>query len=282
MPAALYLVATPIGNLEDITMRALRILREVDLIACEDTRHTRKLLTHYNISTPTTSYHEHNEKEKAIELAGQLQQGRSIALVSDAGMPAISDPGYRLVREAIDRGIAVIPVPGPTAFVAALAASGLPTDSFLFAGFLPAKRGARRARLEELKGLPSTIIFYEAPHRLKAMLEDLQQVIGDRQAVVARELTKIYEQFLRGSISQLLAKLSTEPARGEMVVLVSGKEAQEQIGSEQALSTIESISQEVERLMREQNLDRMAAIKAVARSRRLSKSEVYKQTLKNR
>src|SRR5215210_2359288 len=172
MPCTLYLVPTPIGNLEDITLRALRVLGEVDLIACEDTRHTRKLLAHYEISKPTTSYHEHNERERAEELISKLESGISIALVSDAGTPLVSDPGYRLVRRAIEHGIKVIPIPGPVALIAALSVSGLPTDEFTFAGFLPSKKTARRARLLELADHKSTLIFYEAPHRIRETISD--------------------------------------------------------------------------------------------------------------
>src|SRR5579864_5966697 len=197
--ATLYLVATPIGNLEDITLRALRVLKEVDLIACEDTRQTQKLLNHFAISTRTTSYHEHNEITKAAELIQQMQAGSSIALVSDAGMPGISDPGYRLITQAIEHQIPVVPIPGASAFLSALVASGLPTDSFHFGGFLPAKRGERRSALESLKPSPCTEIFYEAPHRILETLVDIAEVLGEsRTVVVSRELTKLHEEFLRG------------------------------------------------------------------------------------
>src|SRR5712692_3798600 len=194
MPGALYIVATPIGNLEDITLRALRVLKEVDLIACEDTRHTRKLLAHYQISKPAVSYHEHNERERATELIDKIEAGLNIALVSDAGTPLISDPGFHIVSEAIDRHIPVIPIPGPSALVTALSAAGVPTGEFVFVGFLPSRGAARRARLEELADVRSTLIFYEAPHRIKATIEDARRAFGDRECVVARELTKLHEE----------------------------------------------------------------------------------------
>src|SRR5215813_13389620 len=223
MTGTLYIVATPIGNLEDITQRALRVLREADLIACEDTRHTRKLLNHFGITTATTSYYEHNEQERAEELCAMLESGRNVALVSDAGTPLISDPGFRIVHVARDRGISVVPIPGASALIAALSASGLATDQFLFAGFLPARARARRAKLSELTSIPATLIFYEAPHRIKATLKDAREVLGNRAAVIARELTKLHEEFARGSLSELTERFSkSEAARGEMVLIVSG------------------------------------------------------------
>ena len=200
----LYLVGTPIGNLEDITLRAIRVLRQADIIACEDTRQTQKLLNHFGIETRATSYHEHNEASRAAELVEKLAQGERVAVVSDAGMPGISDPGFRLVALAIERGFAVFPVPGPAAFLAALVASGLPTDSFSFRGFLPAKSGARRRELEKIVESLSTKIFYEAPHRIRETLEDVVEVLGPlRPVVVARELTKIHEEFLRGTAGEV-------------------------------------------------------------------------------
>ena len=205
---ALYLVGTPIGNLEDITLRALRVLREADLIACEDTRHTQKLLNHYGITSRVTSYHEHNEQARAAELVRKMEQGTRIALVTDAGMPGISDPGFRLISLAIEHGIPVIPIPGPSAFLAALAASGLPTDSFRFHGFLPSKRGQRRQILESIKSSPQTEVFYEAPHRMTETMEDIVEVLGaNRQIVIARELTKIHEEFLRGTAGELANRI---------------------------------------------------------------------------
>jgi len=221
MPGTLYLVPTPIGNLEDITQRALRVLGEVDLIACEDTRHTRKLLNHYGIKTKTISYHEHNEQERSVEFCELLQTGKNLALVSDAGTPLINDPGFRLVRLAVESDVAVVSLPGPSALVTALVGSGLATDEFFFGGFLPARSAARRRRLEELRAIPATLIFYEAPHRIAATLKDAREVLGERDAVVARELTKLHEEFARGRLSELAQKFtSSESARGEMVLII--------------------------------------------------------------
>src|SRR5215203_5912918 len=221
MPGTLYLVATPIGNLSDITHRALQILKDVDLIACEDTRHTHKLLQHYAITTKTISYHEHNEQQRAAELIDFLKQGSDIAVVSDAGTPSISDPGFRLVRAAIESDLPVVPVPGPSALISALIAAGLPTDEFFFAGFLPSRANARRARLEQLRTVPGTLIFYEAPHRLAATLQDAVEILGEREAVVARELTKLHEEIRRGRLSDLARNYADkENARGEIVVLI--------------------------------------------------------------
>src|SRR5256712_3256309 len=221
MPGTLYVVPTPIGNLEDITQRALRVLGEVDLIACEDTRHTRKLLNHYAIKTKTISYHEHNERERAAQLCAMIEAGKSVALVSDAGTPAISDPGFRLVRLAIEAGLPVVSLPGPSALITALAGSGLPTDEFFFSGFLPARSGARRTRLEELRSIPATLIFYEAPHRIVPTLNDSLEILDEREAVVARELTKLHEEIVRGRLSELAARFSSsESVRGEMVLMI--------------------------------------------------------------
>ncbi len=219
----LYLVPTPIGNLEDLTLRALRVLREVDLIACEDTRTSAKLLQHYGITTPTTSYHAHNEARKAAQLVARLEAGARIALITDAGMPGISDPGFYLVRACLHRHIPVVALPGPTAFIPALAASGLPADRFVFEGFLPSKKG-RRKRLAELAAEPRTIVLYEAPHRLVRTLDELAQALGDdRPAVVARELTKVFETFARGTLRTLHAYYAAQPRiRGEIVLIVAG------------------------------------------------------------
>jgi len=268
----LYLVGTPIGNLEDITFRALRTLREVDVIACEDTRHTQQLLNHYDVKTPTVSYHEQNEMTRAPELVIQLEQGSHIALISDAGMPVISDPGYRLVNLAIRHNIAVVPVPGASAFVAALAAAGLPVDKFRFFGFLPRRKLARRKALEELKGVTKTLVFYEAPHRTLDMLEDIHQILGDPPVVVAREVTKIHEEFLRGSAAEVLAQMKKRPVRGEITVLVGPHPPPEKQGSSRGL-----IVKELERVMAEQALDERAALKVVARQRGISRSEAYRQ-----
>jgi 16S rRNA (cytidine1402-2'-O)-methyltransferase len=222
MPGVLYVVATPIGNLEDITLRALRILKEVALIAAEDTRHTQKLLSHYDIRTPLTSYHEHNERTKAPALVERLLRGETIALVSDAGTPAISDPGYRLVVAAAAAGLRVTPVPGPAALTAALSAAALPTDRFIFEGFLPEKKKERRERLQALGDETRTLVFYEAPHRLKDALSDIEKILGDRTVVVAREISKIHEEFMRGHVSEIIARVANRDTRGEIVIVVHG------------------------------------------------------------
>jgi 16S rRNA (cytidine1402-2'-O)-methyltransferase len=273
----LYLVATPIGNLEDITLRALRVLKEVDLIACEDTRHTRRLLDHFGIDSSTISYHEHNEQTRARELVERMLRGQSIAVVSDAGTPGISDPAYRIVTAAIERGIPVVPIPGASAMIAGLIASGLPTDSFLFAGFLPQKRMARRKRLNDLMIERATLIFYEAPHRIRETLADLLEILGDREAVLGRELTKLHEQFIRGKLSEIIAHFESNQPRGEMTLVISGN-------CDNNLSTIEngSISEQVEQLMRDRQLSRNQALKVAATSRGLSKREVYQLLLKEK
>ncbi|MGH7797439.1 MAG: 16S rRNA (cytidine(1402)-2'-O)-methyltransferase [Candidatus Binatia bacterium] len=222
MAGVLYIVATPIGNLEDIGLRALRILKEVDLIAAEDTRHTHHLLNHYGIKTALTSYHEHNERRKAQLLAERLRRGANIALVTDAGTPAISDPGYRLVTAAIDAGISVTPIPGASAVTAVVAASGLPPGRFAFEGFLPGNKKERRARLLALQDDPRTLVFYEAPHRIKESLSEIREILGDREVVLAREVTKLHEEFRRGSASELLAQLGNEEVRGEITLAVRG------------------------------------------------------------
>lgn len=227
MPAGtLYIVATPIGNLEDMTFRAVRVLGEVDLIAAEDTRHTRKLLTHFGISRPLVSYFDHNQQIKGQQIIAALAEGRNVALVSDAGTPCISDPGYQLVRDAAAAGVAVIPLPGGCAAIAALSASGLPTDEFTFVGFLPNRQGKRRERLSALAAEPRLLVFYEAPHRLAATLSDMADLFGDRNAVVARELTKIYEEIARGRLPELASRFTETPARGEVVILVAAGESQ--------------------------------------------------------
>jgi len=218
----LYIVATPIGNLEDITLRALRILKEVDLIAAEDTRHTKKLLTHYGIQKHLTSYHEYNEKTKSSQLIHRLKEGCRVALVSDAGTPLLSDPGFRLVQEAIRAEVQVIPVPGPSAVTAVLSASGLPTDHFAFDGFLPAKKAARRKYLTGLREEERTLVFYEAPHRVQESLRDILEILGDREIVLGREVTKLHEEFLRGSVSQLISATEPREWRGEITVVVGG------------------------------------------------------------
>ena len=232
MPGILYIVATPIGNLEDITFRALRVLREVDVIAAEDTRHTQILLSHHDIHTPLTSYHEHNEKTKAQELVTRLARGKNIALVSDAGTPAISDPGFRLVVQAIRAGVRIIPIPGASALTAVLSATGLPTDRFVFEGFLPAKKKLRRERLQTLRDETRTLIFYEAPHRLKDTLDDIHELLGNREAVLAREVTKIHEEFLRGLVSTLVRELGSGEVRGEVTLIISGSAGESRVNED--------------------------------------------------
>jgi 16S rRNA (cytidine1402-2'-O)-methyltransferase len=268
----LYVVGTPIGNLEDITLRALRVLKEAEVIACEDTRQSRKLLDHYGIAKPLVSYHEHNEQQRAHELLERLAEGRNIALISDAGMPGISDPGYRVVRLAVERGIPVIPIPGPAALIAALAASGLATDEFEFRGFLPAKAGQRRTSLEELRSLSHTLIFYEAPHRIVEALEDIVQILGPkRPVVVARELTKLHEEFIRGTAEEVLRILRGREVRGEITLLIGKSETAHPSSSSQDLRT------RLEEIMREQKLDEKAALKMLAKERGISKSAVYRE-----
>jgi 16S rRNA (cytidine1402-2'-O)-methyltransferase len=268
MAGVLYIVATPIGNLEDITRRAARILGEVDRIACEDTRQTRKLLDHLGISKPAVSYHEHNEAARASELVEAIQAGQNIALVSDAGTPLVSDPGYRLVTAAIAAGITVVPIPGPSAAIAALSASGLPADAFRFGGFLPPKKAARRKTLEQLKLESATLIFYEAPHRILETLDDIAEVLGARRIAIARELTKMHEEILRGTPAQLGQDLASRPSiRGEMTLLIARAEEIEPDPTPVA-EAVEALEQ--------QGLSRMDAIKQIAKSRGLSKREVYK------
>ena len=276
-PGTLYLVATPIGNLADITHRAIQVLSDVDLIACEDTRHTHKLLNHYGLYTKTISYHEHNEQQRAAELIDRLKQGTNIAVVSDAGTPSISDPGYRLVRAAIDNEIPVVPVPGPSALVTALIAAGLPTDEFFFAGFLPSRTSARRARLNELQSVPGTLIFYEAPHRLAATLKDAYEILGEREAVVARELTKLHEEIRRGRLSQLTADYADEKQdiRGEIVVLID----RNVIGG--AVAEVVSVAALVDRFEQD-GLDHRAALKKAARELGLSRAEAYRRLMSER
>jgi len=222
MSGTLYIVATPIGNLEDITLRAVGVLKEVDVIAAEDTRHTKKLLTHYNIATRLTSYYDEIEAEKAAELVKELKRGKNIALVSDAGTPTLSDPGFRLVQAAIGAGASVVPVPGPSALLAVLSASGLATDRFAFEGFLPAKRRERREKLQALAAETRTLAFYEAPHRIRDTLADMLELFGDRAAVVGREVTKLHEEFIRGRLSDALAAFERNEPRGEITLVVAG------------------------------------------------------------
>jgi 16S rRNA (cytidine1402-2'-O)-methyltransferase len=278
MPGTLYVVATPIGNLADITHRALLVLMSVDVIACEDTRHTRKLLQHYGIATKTVSYHEHNEKQRSEQLIDALQKGSDVAVVSDAGTPAISDPGFRLVRSAIENNITVVPVPGASALITALVAAGLPTDEFFFAGFLPSRTGARQSRLHELASIPATLIFYEAPHRLASTLKDMYSILGEREAVVARELTKLHEELRRGKLSELAEHYSREEARGEIVLVIDRTTIGEGVSvSKENLSIVAM----VERYEAE-GLDHRAALKKAARDLGLSRAAAYRQLLAER
>jgi len=275
LSAGLYLVATPIGNLEDITLRALRVLKEADVIACEDTRQTQKLLNHYAITTRTTSYHEHNEMTRSAELVLELEQGARIALVTDAGMPGISDPGFRLISLAIRHQVPVVPIPGASAFLSALAASGLPTDSFRFSGFLPAKVGQRRQMLESIRESPRTQVFYEAPHRVKEALEDVVEILGGRRhVVIAREVTKIHEEFLRGDAEQVLETLKARAdIKGEITLLIGKMEATEP----KVLPSRVNVRQRVEQIMAEEKLDEKAALKRAAKEMGMSKSEAYRE-----
>lgn len=267
----LYIVATPIGNLEDITLRALRVLRECDLIACEDTRQTRKLLEHFGIETKAVSYHEHNEAERAAELVEKIGTGASVALVSDAGTPLVSDPGYRLVRAAIDAEIAVIPIPGPSAALSALSAAGLPSDTFRFGGFLPAKSAQRRRLLEESKLEEATLIFYETPHRILDALNDITAVMGTRPVVTARELTKLHEEFLRGTAAEIHATLAARPAvKGEFTVLI-GKAPEGAASAPNEMPVADAV-----RAAESDGLSHMDAIKRVAKERGLGKRDVYR------
>src|SRR3977135_2459556 len=265
---SLYLVATPIGNLEDITLRALRVLKEVDLIACEDTRQTLKLLSHYGIKTRLVSYHEHNEMTKAAELVVDLEGGAKIALVTDAGMPGISAPGFRLIALAIRHHVPVVPIPGASAFLAALVASGLPTDSFRFSGFLPPKSGQRRHMLESVKASPRTQVFYEAPHRVKEAVEDVVEILGaERQLVIAREVTKIHEEFLRGRAGEILEVLKARGGiKGEITLLIGKVEE-----GQQKMAAGVSVRQRLEQIMGEEKLDEKAALKRIAKEMGVSK-----------
>jgi len=278
--SALYLVATPIGNLEDITLRALRVLKEVDLIACEDTRQTQKLLHHYGIQTRTVSYHEHNEMTKAAELVVDLESGAKIALVTDAGMPGISDPGFRLIALAIRHHVPVVPIPGASAFLAALVASGLPTDSFRFSGFLPVKSGQRRKLLESVRDSERTQVFYEAPHRLLETLSDVCEVLGnDRHVVVAREVTKIHEEFLRGRVSDVLDQLKSRgEVKGEITLLLAKAENSEL----RAASCAQTVALRVREIMAAEKIDEKSALKKVAKERGIGKSEAYREWQKSK
>jgi len=270
----LYIVATPIGNLEDITFRAVRTLKEVDLIAAEDTRHSRKLLSHFSIATRLTPYHDHNERLKSDYLLERLREGDSVAIITDAGTPCIADPGYRIARAAAEAGIRVVPIPGPSAMVSALSASGLPSDRFSFEGFLPPKQGKRRARLEELKGDERLLVFYEAPHRLAATLGDMAELLGEREAVIARELTKIHEELCRGTLGELAGRYGSEVVKGEVVILVAPPPEQP--------STVTLEPEELLRQMFKEGLSLKDAVAATAEATGISRRDVYAMALRLR
>src|SRR2546427_2064391 len=275
----LYLVGTPIGNLEDITLRALRILKEVDQIACEDTRHPKNLLTPAATHKPLVSYHEHNELTRAPELVMALEQGAKIALVSDAGMPLVSDPGHRLVALCLRHHIPVVPIPGPSALLASLSASGLPSEEFLFVGFLPARSGERRRALERLRIEDRTLILYEAPHRIAECVADALEILGDRPACLAREVTKLHEEFLRGNLSEIAASLEKRPARGEITLILGPPEASQE---RPHVDSAQSLAARVEELMHQAKLDRKEALKLAAKARGLTRRAAYDEVVGER
>ncbi len=275
----LYLVATPIGNLEDISLRALRVLKEADIIACEDTRRTMKLLSHYDIHKPLESYHEHNEMTRAPQLVIELEQGAQIALVSDAGTPVLSDPGHHLISLCLRHGIRVVPIPGASALVAALAASGMNTEEFTFLGFLPSRAGERRKALRILAGETRTLVLYEAPHRLLETLEDAMAVLGNRLAIVAREVTKVHEEFLRGRLEDLLERLRKKPPRGEITLLIASDDGKGAHAATPPAGAQVALAKRVEEIAGERGVDHKAALKMAARERGLTKREAYKQWL---
>ncbi len=268
----LYIVATPIGNLGDITLRALRVLKEVDLIAAEDTRRTRHLLTHYGIHKPLISYHEHNRRMREKTLLNDLREGKSVALVTDAGTPGISDPGEELVRRAIQEGLPLVPIPGPVALVAALSVSGLPTESFLFYGFLPSKAAARRKWLASLKERAETLVFYESPRRLSSLLDDVAQVLGERRVVVAREMTKVYEEVYRGTVSEVLEQMGKEEVKGEVTVILEGCTSPPQVDSSAVIQSLRRYSEEMGLSMKD-SVDRVAEDFGIPRR------QVYQESL---
>ena len=272
-PGILYIVSTPIGNLEDITLRALRVLKEVDRIAAEDTRRTRQLLSHYGIHKPLLSYHEHNRRMREESLLEELRKGRNIALVTDAGTPGISDPGEDLVRRAVKESIPLVPIPGPSAMVAALSVSGLPTESFLFYGFLPSKPPARQKFLLSLKDRPETLIFYESPRRLRSFLEDAFRILGDRRLMVAREMTKLYEEVYRGTVSEVLKDLGEEEIKGEVTIVLEGATLPAKVDGP-------AIEEALEIYYREMGLSMKEAIDRVAEELGVSKKEVYRESLR--
>jgi len=274
MTATLYIVATPIGNLEDMTYRAVRILGEVDLIAAEDTRHSLKLLSHFGISKSMTSYFDHNQQFKGERILNALRQGKSVALISDAGTPCVSDPGYQLVRDAVAEGINVVPIPGACAAVAALSASGMPSDTFTFAGFPPSRQGKRRTFLSSMSSLPGTLILYEAPHRLLDTLADIREILGERRLIVARELTKIYEEFVRGSAEEIITILSRGPVRGEVVLLIAPGEPEP--------PECEPLEDLLLRLLADGTLSVKDAARKASDTAGVSRSEAYTEALRVR
>jgi len=276
----LYVVSTPIGNLEDISLRALRTLKEADLIACEDTRQTMKLLAHFDVHKRLVSYHEHNEITRAPEIIIELEQGAKVALVSDAGTPAISDPGHRLVSLCLRHGIPVVPIPGASALLAALAASGMPIEEFVFVGFLPSRPTERRKRLRVLADEARTLALYEAPHRLLDALEDALEILGNRPAVVAREVTKIYEEFLRGHLEDLVAAVRKKAPRGEITLLIGPPDGHATHAADDSSSqNLVPLARRVDEIMQSIGVDRKAALKQAARERGLTRREAYKQLL---
>jgi 16S rRNA (cytidine1402-2'-O)-methyltransferase len=272
-PGVLYVVSTPIGNLEDITLRALRVLREVDLIAAEDTRRTRQLLTHYGIRKPLISYHDFNRRMREKTLLQELREGKSIALVTDAGTPGISDPGEELVLGAIQESIPLIPIPGPAALISALSVSGLPTESFLFYGFLPSRAAARKKWLASLKDRPETLVFYESPRRVGSLLQDAAQILGDRRVVVAREMTKVYEEVYRGSVSEVLERLDEEEVKGEVTIILEGCPLPPKA---EASSIVEALKY----YSRDRGLSMRESVHRVAEDLKVSRRQVYQESLK--
>lgn len=278
MHGTLFLVATPIGNLQDISFRAVETLKTVDLIACEDTRHTRKLLTHFGIKNKLVSYHEHNEFQRAEEFAALLEQGKSIAVVSDAGTPGIADPGFRLVQKSVEIGVKIISIPGAVAFVNAVIISGLPAESVFYGGFLPSKKSERRNRLEEIKTIPATLCFYETPHRIAKSLTDCFEVLGNRNAAVVRELTKLHEEVVRGNLSELIERFSEKQTRGEIVLII---ERESLTTHDSRLSTTKTLPERIFEI-EASGSDRKTALKKAAKEFGLSKSEAYKKMLEEK
>jgi len=273
----LYLVATPIGNLEDMSVRALRILKEADIIAAEDTRNTKKLCNYFDIATPLISYHEHNLEVGGEKLLSFLREGKTVALVSDAGLPCISDPGADIVEKAIEQDFPVVPVPGPNAAISALIASGLTPQPFFFYGFLNRGKKERRQQLEQLKKRQETILFYEAPHRLKETLKDMEIILGDRRIVLARELTKKFEEFLRGTLAEAVEWSQTEEIRGEFCIVLEGNENAEEENDEQAYWMTMSVVEHVDYMINHTGVTSKEAIKEVAKLRQVAKREIYNE-----